>query len=1013
MKNKMLRKSVLFIALGVGLSMMVPMHSAFAANTDGSLVGQTAGGAEVTVRDPDTGFTRTVTADANGRYRIPFLPVGSYTVQASKDGAPLGEVANVTVSLGNAANVNIGGGPATLGTVQVIGSRVVTAVDVSSTESATNITHAELTRLPVQRDAASVAVLAPGVNRAGFGGLSFGGSSVAENTVYINGLNVTDFYKRIDFSSIPEEFFKEYQIKTGGYSVEFGRTTGGVINAVTQSGTNEFHFGGQVRWEPTFLQTRGEDKDNPTFLLDGVPTATKTSYRYDDFDRRNVTLHASGPIIKDKLFFYALYEFRNLDRTNVSNSESQRFLTNSGDDFWGAKFDWNINDRNSLQLLAFSDKNGDVRNDYCFKDIDPDTGVANCERGAFQNRQFIDSGGTNWALTYTGNLTDAFSVKAMYGGNERTRVQKSLNDIDCSRVRDRRTGDDVGCTTSGNVVEGLDKRKAARLDFEWSLGDHLLRFGLDHELNRSDNTQFYPGPTRLLYEINSADPGDTLANGGVVPNLDSNGNPVTAYVRTRQQEVSGTFDTINSAYYLEDNWQATPNLVLNGGLRFESFNNKNGEGNTYIQITNQIAPRFGLSWDVKGDQRSKLFANVGRYFLPVANIINIKQAGAFLDERTFYVFDGFENFTYNGQTYQRPILGAQIGAVDNSQGDGTVGDLRGEVDAKLEQVYQDELILGYQSLITDKWSWGVRGIYRKLHNAVDDMQITYNGFCEISPFVVANPGRDLTFYTDTDCDGENDAFVTLDTSKEGWALYDDNNNFVGQRGWVKPRRNYKSLEFTIDRAWDEKWALNASYTLAYGRGNAEGPVNTDTGFDDTGRTEHFDDPWVNLNAYGPLPNDRRHQFKLRGSFALNNNWTFGATLNAQSGTPISGFGVGNPFDATNYHSQYICVQNCGNDPLTGDQFLPSQRVYELSRRGAYGTTPWTYNIDASVNYHHAFAAADLRVTFSVFNLLNSTRVTDVDQDRQTTIGNALNPTFGFGTDYQLPRYAQLRVGLEF
>ena len=96
----------------------------------------------------------------------------------------------------------------------------------------------------------SVARLAPGVvkghNFGGGAGVSFGGSSVAENTIYINGLNVTDFYNRIGFSAVPYAFYDEFQVKTGGYSVEFGRTTGGVINAVTRKGTNEFEFGAEI-----------------------------------------------------------------------------------------------------------------------------------------------------------------------------------------------------------------------------------------------------------------------------------------------------------------------------------------------------------------------------------------------------------------------------------------------------------------------------------------------------------------------------------------------------------------------------------------------------------------------------------------------------------------------------------------------------------------------------------------------------------------------------------------------
>ncbi len=84
--------------------------------------------------------------------------------------------------------------------------------------------------------------------------------------------------------------------------------------------------------------------------------------------------------------------------------------------------------------------------------------------------------------------------------------------------------------------------------------------------------------------------------------------------------------------------------MLNAGVRVEAFDNKNSDGDSYIKMDNMIAPRFGFSWDMKGDSRTKIFGNAGRYFLPVANVINIKQAGGFLDARTSTVLNGFEHF---------------------------------------------------------------------------------------------------------------------------------------------------------------------------------------------------------------------------------------------------------------------------------------------------------------------------------------------------------------------------------
>src|SRR5262245_13514314 len=183
---------------------LLMLPTANAASGDGSLVGHLTsadkaniGGAEITARNPQTGFSRTVKADADGNYRFPFLPVGRYTIEASKDCTALGTLNDVTVNLGVATTADFELGGSKLDVVQVLGTRIVTAIDVSSTEIATNVTREELERLPVERDLLSVANLAPGISKGEFDGVSFGGSSVAENTIYINGLNVTDFYKRI------------------------------------------------------------------------------------------------------------------------------------------------------------------------------------------------------------------------------------------------------------------------------------------------------------------------------------------------------------------------------------------------------------------------------------------------------------------------------------------------------------------------------------------------------------------------------------------------------------------------------------------------------------------------------------------------------------------------------------------------------------------------------------------------------------------------------------------------
>ncbi len=1003
-----LRKRALCMAMGMCLGSMV-VAPAMAQNATGSVAGRAEPGTQVTITNQDTGFSRTVTAASDGSYRLSLLPIGDYTIQPMRDGAPAGNAAQVRVTLGNATTVNLGGDNAVnMATVQVVGSRIVTPVDVTSTESATNVTREELARVPVDQNVTSVALLAPGVvkGQAGFGGISFGGSSVAENSVYVNGLNVTDFYNRNGFSEAPFAFYQEFQVKTGGYSVEFGRTTGGVINAVARSGSNDFKSGLQWTMEPRAWQSHANDH----YDADGnrYMTASRDNYSLGKMD-----LYASGPLIKDRLFFFAMYEARDYSPRNTDDAGETFTANNSDDGFWGTTVDWNITDSNILSLMAFSNKNKNVGDVY---DYDFETG----ERGDKTNTIYSDTGGRNGALTWTSYLTDAFSMKLMYGRNERDATTKSLLDLDCNVVAATNAvlaahppGARLGCTTSSNVFERSDTRKQWRADFEWTLGDHLLRFGYDHEDNTSDYARHYAGPGEFYYNVYAADPGDTIDNGGKVP------AGYDAYVRARRYEIAGTFTTVDAAYYIEDNWSITPNFILNLGLRNDTFDNQDAEGRTYIKMDRQIAPRVGFSWDMKGDSTTKLFGNVGRYFLPVANVINIKQAGGLLDERTYYAFGGWDVQDYDGVPYATPILGPQIGPVDNSQGDGTVGDLRSEVDKDIDPVYQDEAILGFQQMINEKWSWGVSATYRRLNNAIDDMEISATAQCGENGYigwVMANPGEKTTVWGDTNCDGDADGWVTVDTSKEGWALYrqdgldadgDPIYTYIGQRGWSKPKRSYSALEFQVDRAWDDKWAFNASYTYSRSEGNAEGPVNSDTNFDDTGRTENFDDPWVNLGGSGPLANDHRHQFKARGTYAINDHWQVAGTVDVRSGSPITGFGVGNPFDSTNYHSYYICVENCDSD-------FSADRVYAHSSRGKYGRTPWIYNLGASVSYETDIGAtAKLKAKLSVYNLLNQQRTIRVDQDLQTTISNSTNSTFEQPIGFQSPRYAQITVSLDF
>jgi hypothetical protein len=246
MASKQLAKGLKRSALTVALGLCFVGGAYAQSNAAGAITGSANAGDTITISNPSTGFSRTITVGADGNFRFSSLPTGQY--QISDNG---GAARPVTVNVGTSSTVDFttSGAATTLGTVTVVGTNQVNPIDVSSVESTTILTTQQIAKIPVPRDGTSVALLAPGTVRgdAAFGNLaSFGGASVAENQYYLNGFNITNSFQNLNFVQVPFEGIAEQQVKTGGYGAEFGRSTGGVLNQITKRGSNEFHAGGNI-----------------------------------------------------------------------------------------------------------------------------------------------------------------------------------------------------------------------------------------------------------------------------------------------------------------------------------------------------------------------------------------------------------------------------------------------------------------------------------------------------------------------------------------------------------------------------------------------------------------------------------------------------------------------------------------------------------------------------------------------------------------------------------------------
>lgn len=962
-----IKKSLIAGAVTTALALSA---SAYAGNDNGALKGVILDGKQVAVAgatvlavDTKTGFKRSTTVKSDGSYRFSQLPVGSYVVTITNDGFETFKQENVRIQIGT-TNMDtplyrIG---SDMEVIQVTGSQIAT-VDVTSSESALNIGDVELARLPIARNLTSVALLAPGTSSGDnrFGNLaSFGGASVAENAYFINGLNVTDFRNGLGGSTIPFEFYKEFQVKTGGYSAEFGRSTGGVINAVTKSGSNEWEFAANVYYTPDSMEKQSANILKRDGSLNNYNAA-------DSFNKMDANISVGGPIIEDTLFFYVLYNPREITQESAGSGGATFNESVTDDAFWGGKLDWHITDDHLLELTTFSDKRTTESSRW---DYNIATGTKTGKTNGTSAR-----GGENLSVKYTGYITEDFVISALWGKNEADLTDKSSFDSN-PVVYDNREGNwtPLGNWANFNVTTANDSREALRIDGEYTLEDHVIRFGWDSETNTSfDETNLSGG---AYYALFSYDAGDKIGSINYTFPADQE------VARLRTYATGGEFETLSTAFYIEDTWTVTDNITATIGLRNESFNNKNASGESFVKIDNQLAPRLGISWDVNGDGDSKIFANFGRYHLPVAANTNIRMAGAETYIHDYYNFDG--TFGANDVPGLGTLLGTQV------NGDGSVPDVSEVLDTTIKPMYQDEFILGYQTMLNDEWSAGIKYTMRDLGSIIDDITIDKairaNGWAEPSGnvYVLTNPNTDIVTSYDTDGDG------TLE----------EVNIAAADLGYPDPKRMYHSVEFSLEKAWSEGWSVSANYTWAHSYGNAEGYVKSDNGQDDAGLTTDWDFPYLMDGAYGNLPNDRRHTFKIYGAYEITENLQLGANILLQSGRPMNGFGHGLPEGYGDGNDQYEYGQTyyIGS---SNENFVP---------RGSFGRTAWVFNLDLSLKYTTEFQGTDVSFQVDVFNVLNAQSIVRVDEEQNE---GTVNEEFLMPISFQAPRYAMFSASFRF
>jgi hypothetical protein len=778
----------------------------------------------------------------------------------------------------------------------------------------------------------------------------------------VNGFNVSNFRNGLAPSTVPFEFYDQMEVKNEAYAADYGRSTGGVINGSTKRGTNQFKAGASVYLSPDRLSWRNPD----SYYKDS--TGTTQVYRYTGHSwgqAADANVYASGPILKDRLFFYGLYQARD-SRSKGAGSTTYSESRNDSP-FWGGRIDFVPFPGHQLEVTGFSDKQEGVTDTYAFA-------FATKTKGAYQRTSTSESGGENYIYRYTAALGDRLTASALYGRNKYIRT--TLSNVDTQPlVIDARVGAPV-TTRSGStsfIINGGEQREAMRLDLEYTFelrGSHRLRAGYDRENNNHVNVRAYSGG--IYWRYVSTVPGYTLPTGGYA-------------VREDSYRLGGSFDVKNNAYYLEDNWTLlNDRLLIRLGLRDEGFENLNSRDERFIKIAHQWAPRFGASYDLTGDRRTRVFANFGRYMLPIAANTNYRLAGGELYTRDYYLVNSIN-------TDWTPSKGAKVG---NSSifSDGTIPDPATIVDTGITSMYQDEYVLGVQRALTKSWNVGVKAIHRDLVTSIDDVIADYglslwarrNNMTLRSgahAYILGNPGSGMNFKFDVNGDGRMED-VTLSAADIGLAA---------------AVRKYYAVEFNAERNWDQKWRAQFSYVWSHSYGNTEGLVKSDNGQADPGLTSSFDSVGLMEGAYGNLPNDRRHQFKAFGAYAVTKEVTVGLNLRYSSGRPKNIF---------SFHPTEVIAQGYGAESF----YTPDGK---LAPRGSRGTTPWVFYNDFSVSYRPKWGRDKLTFNAFVTNVANFHTVTEIVEQATVASGQTITGAYGMPAALQSPRAVRMSVSYDY
>ncbi len=779
-------------------------------------------GVTMTLTSPKLMGTRTAVSDGQGVFRFPALPPGAYTVKAELQGFGTVVNENIRLTTTTTLSVEVTMRPATVQEQVTVVAKTPT-VDVKSTETGSVTLSDEMLRnIPNSQFAVDLVELAPAVNF----GVAYGAGYGRGISWQMDGVGVGDPAGGTAWVFLDYNIIEEAKVMGVGLPAEYGNFTGVIFNTVTKSGGNAFsgHLEFDLQGHPKREGVKGGSpfwgtENNQDYAQDWPDVTSPLSALVD------ANAHLGGPIIKDKLWFFAGLQWYRSKDWPTGFPEAQDYKQPRG-------------------FIKLSSQLGSKTNaTFSFErdDYDGTYRGAGARVQPIATRDQIDPNIVlNFTLTNILSPATFFDIKAAYfdgyynleprSGRE-VPMHYGLNDNPATPDFDETRWKMNSWGTWAEHDRARFQANASMTHYAENFikGNHDFKFGVEFEHSKVRDAFGYNGPNHMKYY-------DYWGYG-------YNGN-YSAY-QYDGYLIKDSMDRVEG--FIQDSWQITNRLNVSLGVRASQLWGKMQGIPGTVYKAGRIVPRLGFTFDLLGDKTTVLKAHWGEFTDGIYSYNFDRTSPGIADWKLLY-WDAAGQFWYedvDARVVHTPFI----------------------MDGDIKHPFMRQFSVGLERELFKDTSFSVTYVDRTYHN----FQTSYNALATYEPveYYSADLDKTFTLYSKTSGAASEMHIGNFDKVK---SLY------AGLPGLdINPYRHYRGIELLFNKRFSNRWQLMASYVYSVTKGTIDNWGSTDDIGYGGGEDPNY---WINRD--GHTLGDYNHLIKVQGTYILPFDISFNAYFHVTS-----------------------------------------------------------------------------------------------------------------------------------